>query len=282
QALAFEKRHHERYDVLYKPGLVYEHIEPNLALPALADRRVRRALLMGIDREAMVAQLFGGRQPVAVTGVSPLDWVFAKDLKPVPYDPKAAGQLLDEAGWLLGEGKVRRNAKGEGLAVDLMTTAGNRARELVQQVVQSQWKRLGIDVRIRNEPARVFFGETVTHRNFQGLALFAWISSPENVPRTTLHSEGIPTADNNWAGQNYTGYNNSEMDALLEKIELELDRDRRAALWRRFQEIYLADLPALPLFFRADAYILPKWLKGIEPTGHQYATTLWVEHWRAE
>ena len=43
-----------------------------------------------------------------------------------------------------------------------MTTAGNRTRELVEQVLQSQWKQVGIDVRIRNEPARVFFGQTVT------------------------------------------------------------------------------------------------------------------------
>ncbi len=47
-----------------------------------------------------------------------------------------------------------------------MTTAGNRTRELVEQVLQSQWKRLGIEVRIRNEPARVFFGETVSKRKF--------------------------------------------------------------------------------------------------------------------
>ena len=49
-----------------------------------------------------------------------------------------------------------------------MTTAGNRTRELVQQVLQSQWQRLGIDVRINNEPARVLFGETMRERQFPG------------------------------------------------------------------------------------------------------------------
>ena len=43
-----------------------------------------------------------------------------------------------------------------------------------------------------------------------------------------------------------------------------------------------SDLPVLPLYFRADPFIIPKWLKGIRPTGHQDPTTLWVEHWRAE
>ena len=66
-----------------------------------------------------------------------------------------------------------------------MSTAGNRTRELVEQVLQSQWQRLGIDVRIRNEPARVFFGETTPSASSA-----PWpcsISSPENVPRSTLH-----------------------------------------------------------------------------------------------
>ncbi len=162
-----------------------------------------------------------------------------------------------------------------------MTTAGNRTRELVEQVLQSQWKQLGIDARIRNQPARVFFGQTVSERKFPAMAMFAWISAPESVPRTTLHSDHIPTADNNWAGQNYTGFKNKEVDALIEAIEVELDRDKRRELWRRLQHIYAEELPALPLYFRAEPYILPKWLKGVRPTGHQYPTTLWVEQWRA-
>ena len=163
-----------------------------------------------------------------------------------------------------------------------MTTAGNRTRELVQQVLQSQWRQVGLDVRIRNEPARVFFGETVSKRKFTALAMFAWISSPENVPRTTLHSDQIPSAENNWAGQNYTGYRNPEMDQLLEDISVELDRGKRKALWAKLQTIYARDLPALPLYWRADPYILPHWLKGVQPTGHQGVITLWIENWRSE
>jgi peptide/nickel transport system substrate-binding protein len=42
------------------------------------------------------------------------------------------------------------------------------------------------------------------------------------------------------------------------------------------------ELPVLPLYFRADVFVMPKWLTGIEPTGHQYGTSFWVENWRAE
>lgn len=282
QALAFEKRQGAKYNIVYKPSLVYEHIDLNLDHPALKQREVREALLHGLDREALNRELFEGRQPVANGFVPPLDWIYAEDAPRHPYDAQEAGKLLDAAGWKMGDKGLRQNAEGQPLSFELMTTAGNRSRELVQQVLQSQWKRIGVDVRIRNEPARVFFGETVTKRRFGAMAMFAWYSAPESVPRSTLHSAHIPALANNFAGQNYTGFSNPEADMLIDSIETELDRAKRKGLWRKLQHLYAKELPALPLFFRADPYIIPKGLKGIEPTGHQDPSTLWVEQWRWE
>ncbi|MBT6119256.1 MAG: peptide ABC transporter substrate-binding protein [Rhodospirillaceae bacterium] len=280
QALAFEKRHGEDFKVLYRSGLAYEHIDLNLDSPILRDVQVRRALLTAIDREAISERLFEGRQPVADGFVNPLDWVHDPDLPKYSYDPEAAAALLDEAGWGDIRDGIRHNAAGEPLRIVLMTTAGNRMRELVEQVLQSQWKQVGIETEIRNEPARVFFGETVTMRRFPHMAMFAWISSPENVPRTTQYSDQIPTEANAWAGQNYTGYAHSEVDELIDAIEIELDRNKRLALWQRLQALYAEELPALPLYFRANPYVMPRWLDGVRPTGHQYPSTLWVEDWR--
>ncbi len=280
QALAFEPRYGTRYQVFFKPGLIYEHLDLNLDNPILGDLRVRQALVLALDRQAISQQLFAGRQPVADASVSPLDWVHSVETPIYPYDPARAAALLEEAGWTPGPDGVRVNGSGERLSLELMTTAGNRSRELVQQVLQSQWRDAGIEARIRNEPARVFFGETVTKRKFTGAAMFAWLSSPESVPRTTLYSDQIPTPDNGWGGQNYTGYQSPAMDELIDAIEIELDRDKRKALWQRLQTLYAEDLPVIPLYWRANAYVLPKWLEGVRPTGHQGTTTLWVEEWR--
>lgn len=279
QALVFAQRHRDAYHVIFKPGLAYEHIDLNLDNPILKDRRVRQALLYGIDRKAISEKLFGGKNPVADSNVNPLDAMYAKDVPTYPYDPKKAAALLDAAGWHRAGRGVRRNAAGAPLKLSLMTTAGNRSRELVEQVLQSQWQRIGVDIEIRNQPARVFFGKTVTQREYPAMAMFAWISSPESVPRTTLHSESIPTAANNWSGQNDTGYSNPKMDSLIEHIETELDASKRKAMWRELQQIYARDLPALPLYFRANPYVLPTWLTGVTPTGHQFPSTLWIEDW---
>ncbi len=282
QALAFEQRHRRQFNIFYHPGLIYEHIDLNLDNPILKDKRVRKALIHAIDREAISKVLFAGRQPVAHSNVNPLDWVYNKSLPRYRYDPKKAAALLNEAGWNVMRKGIRYNKKGERLKLRLMTTAGNRTRELVSQVLKSQWRYIGIDARIRNEPARVFFGQTVTERRYPAMAMFAWISSPENVPRSQLHSAHIPTQGNNYSGQNYTGFANKEVDELLDAIEIELDKKKRLKLWHRLQQIYIEELPVLPLYFRAEAFILPHWLKGLKPMGHTGASTLWVEHWHAK
>lgn len=280
QALAFEQRHGEDWQIVYRPGLIYEHIDLNLSNPVLADRRVRQGLLWALDRQALSDQLFAGRQPVAHTSVSPLDWVHDDGIKTYTRDPDRAVALFEAAGFDRIVDGVRTDAEGRALDFTLMTTAGNRSRELVQQVLQSQWAEVGVRIAIDNEDARTFFGQTVSERRFPAMAMFAWVSSPENVPRTTLHTDHIPTEDNNWAGQNYTGFSNAAMDALIEATEVELDRQRRAELWRWIQAIYAEELPVLPLYFRASPYILPPWLEGVTPTGHQAPSTLWVEDWR--
>jgi peptide/nickel transport system substrate-binding protein len=282
QVLGMEDRLKDRFRFVYKAGLIYEHMDVNLDHPILRDKRVRQALLLAIDRKKLSEQLFKGKQPVAETNVNPLDWVYTAETPKYPFDPERAKKLLAEAGWTEIRGGIRYNKAGERLSFALMTTAGNRTRELIQQIVQSQWRQVGVDARIQNQPARVFFGTTVTQRKFDGVALFAWISAPEAVPRTTLHSKFIPTAANNWSGQNTTGFKNGEADKLIDQIERELDREKRRALWHRLQALYAEELPALPLFFRADGYVLPTWLEGVVPTGHQYSSALWIEQWHAK
>jgi peptide/nickel transport system substrate-binding protein len=281
QATALERRTGSRFRFHYKPGLIYEHLDLNHDTPLLADRRVRQALIQAIDRPQIVERLFEGRQVLAHTNVNPLDWVHDGAVRQWRFDLAAARALLDEAGWRPGPDGIRRNAAGERLTIELMTTAGNRSREAVQQVIQGMWRQAGIETRIRNEPPRVLFGETLNRRRFTGAVMFAWISAPESVPRSTLHSDEIPRAERNFSGQNYTGFRNAEVDALLEAIPVELDREKRRALWQRLQAIYAEELPAIPLWFRSDAHVWPAWLEGVRPTGHLGPSTLWVEAWRA-
>ncbi|WP_028024124.1 peptide ABC transporter substrate-binding protein [Enterovibrio calviensis] len=278
QVLQLEKRHGNKFNVHYEPGLLYEHLDTTMDNPHLAKKEVRQALLYGANRQQLVDKLFAGKQPIADTNVSPRDTTFFADVKRYEYNPEKAKQLLLDAGYTLKNG-VMVDGDGNALQIELMTTAGNKTRELVQQVLQSQWKQIGVKVNINNQPARVYFGETLNKRKHKGLAMFAWYSSPESPPRTTLLSTNIPTEENGWSGQNYIGYTNPAMDELLNKVEAELDTEKRKKIFHDIQNIYAEDLPALPLYFRADSFVMPKWLEGVTPTGHMFPSTNWVEEW---
>lgn len=278
QALAFQERYGDDYQIIFKPSLVYEHIDLNLDNPILKDVRVRQALLYGIDRSLITERLFKGKQPVAQSNVNPLDIRYDPDIPHYAYDPDKAAGLLDQAGWVMGADGIRQK-DGTALSLTLQTTAGNKSRELVQQVLQNQWKQIGIDIRIENEPPRVLFGDTISKRRYPAMAMYAWMSAPESVPRTTLHSQEIPQEANAWAGQNYPGYASPEMDKIIDGLEFNCDEAQQDQLWTQMQQLYVTDLPVLPLYFRSDTYILPKTLSGLTPTGHQFPSPLWVEDW---
>ena len=151
---------------------------------------------------------------------------------------------------------------------------------MIEQVLQAQWRQTRHrDYGSRTSRRACCIGDTTKHRNFD-MAMFAWVGAPENVPRAELNSHQIPSAENGWSGQNFDGYSNPEFDKLMDAIEVELDPAKRFEMWHQLQTLYAEELPALPLYFRADAFVLPKWLDGVTPTGHDAPSTLWIDKWR--
>ncbi|OYU75523.1 MAG: peptide ABC transporter [Alphaproteobacteria bacterium PA3] len=281
QALAMSKEPalQQKFNFEFPMLLVYEQIHMNRNHPALADKRVRQALLLGIDRETLVKQLVEGKFPVAHTWVNPQEPGYDPNVMKYPFDASKAKALLDQAGFKPGADGIRVNAAGQRLSLEYMTTAGNKLRELIQQVLQNQWKKIGVEVVIKNTPARTYFGETLKKQQFSALAQLAWTSNPEAPPSDTLSTSGIPTAANNYAGVNYTHFSNPAMDKLIDEVKRELDPAKRKPLWAEMQKIYAEELPVLPLFFRTDVYVVPKWLTGVLRPGQKPSAYFNQESW---
>jgi peptide/nickel transport system substrate-binding protein len=284
QALAFEKRVAKekslqtKFAVQYIDGMIYEHIDFNLRNPILADVRVRKALLHAVDRDKLCEALFENRQKKALTMIHPRDIYYTENVTKYDYSPETALKLLEEAGWKKGSsGFLEKD--GKNLSLSIMTTSQNKTRELVQVFLQDQWKKIGIELSINNEPARVFFGETVKKAAYPGMAMYAWVSSPDNPPRSTLHSKEIPTQENSWNGQNSGGWSNKRVDELLVNIFKEFDATKRKVMMDEVQKIYTDEVPVMPLYMRADVAVIPANLKGFKMPGHQFHSTLNVDSW---
>ena len=284
QALAFEKRHKDKYDVVYKPSLIYEHIDVNLDNPLLADRRVRQAILMAIDRKAISDKLFDGKQPVA-----------DGDDQPARSDVQPGGAPLR-----LRSGRGAEAARRGGLRRDQERRAPEcqgRAlldRDLDHASRQSHPRAGGAGDpepaapgRHRAAPqgraAAHLLGVAEPAASSPGSPCMPGSTQPEGVPRSTLHSDGDPdrrrtagaartiraTAIPTWTRRS-TPPSASSMPT------------KRRALFADIQRLYADDLPVLPMFFRVDPFVIPKPLKGVVPTGHLNSSTLWIEQWRWE
>lgn len=268
--------------VHFKPSLVYEHININMENPIFADKRVRKALLYAIHREDLTQALFSGKQIPALHNLSPSDPWYTEDPKDIvlyPYSRRKAIELLEQAGYVLPKGETIREKDGKKLQFELITTAGNKARELVMVYLKDQWKQVGIDVQIKTEQARSFFGETVRKGNYSGLAMYAWISSPETSPRSVLSSDSIPTEKNGYSGQNSMKWRNAKVDELLNDLDQEFNAEKRKKIVADILREYTEEVPVIPLYYRSDISVTPLSLTGYRLTGHQYSPSHFVEEW---
>ena len=282
QVIKLRDSYPDKFTYVFRPSLTYEHIDLKVENPVLSDVRVRRAVLHAMDRETLVNKLFAGMQPVATTWVNPLDPNYTKDVPTYAFDRAKAKALLADAGWTPGKDGICVNKDGTRLSIEYGTTAGNRLRELVQQVLQDQLKAACIEVTVKNEPPRTFFGETIKKRTYNGLAMYAWSSGVGESPRRTLHSAQIPTQANNFTGSNAIAFSDARMDVLIGQAESELDPAKQKAIWAEMQKIYAEKLYVLPLYYRAEPHVVPKWLEGYTPTGHGDMSVNWAENWKTK
>ncbi|AFV75473.1 extracellular solute-binding protein, family 5 [Thermus oshimai JL-2] len=265
-----------RFDIWFVPGAIWEHIDVNkfencqaVRDLGLNDKRTRQALLHAMNREGLVKAFFDGLQPVAHTWIAPVNPLFNPNVKKYEFDLKKAEALLAEMGWRKGpDGILQRTVGGRTVRfeIEFVTTAGNAIRERTQQFFAEDLKKIGIAVKINNAPSAVVFADEFIQRasecKWTGMLEFAWVSNLQEdgglFQYKNLNTGAIlvPTKENNYQGQNIGGWRNDEFDRLTSQGVLEFDENRRKQLFARAQEIWAEELPALPLYFRANPYVV--------------------------
>jgi len=231
------------------------------AARALADPRVRRALLLAVDRQALIDEAFGGNGIVASQYVHPVVFGFDPEISPLPYDPERARALLAQAGF------------PDGFEVEL--GHGQLAPEAVAPLVRGL-TAVGIRVVERTLP----FSELVQRAEEMPLLYYARTCTTGDASDflgSLLHSR---VEDGGYGAENRSGYAEPEVDALIEAADVELDPARRLVLLQRAQRRALADLPILPLAIRWSQTGLSSRIEV--PTRHD--EWLWVAgfSWRLE
>ncbi len=268
----------------YTPAATWEHIDLNLSVPALQDKRIRQALMYGIDRGLITKEVLRGQTKPLNSWITPGNWAYSEEgLNPYPYNPEKAAQLLDQAGAKLNEETGIREYKGQPLSLELMTTAGNELRAQTTQIIYQNLTDIGVQVRLSYLPADIYFGDPpeapLAGRKFQ-MGLYAWVSGDDPGGYELYHSDQIPTKENNYEGQNYPGFKNQRNDELLfQANRREISQAKRKPLYAEQQKIWNEELPVLPLYQRVNIATAARGLQNFRPAPTNTPPTWNAHEW---
>ena len=222
----------------------YRYIGWNMRRPLFQDKLVRRALTMLLDRQAILDNLMHGLGQVT-SGNFFVDLPeYDQAIKPWPFDPVAAGRLLDEAGWKDTDGDGLRDKGGVPFRFELQYTSGTEIHNQVATLFQEELAAAGIEMNIRTlEFASLL--ENVAQHDFDAV-MMAWGSGgPEPDPYQVWHSS--MAVEN---GSNHVGFVNEEADRIMEEARVEFGRAERIEMYHRFHAIVHEEQPYTFLFVR--------------------------------
>ncbi|AWM09264.1 peptide ABC transporter substrate-binding protein [Bradyrhizobium symbiodeficiens] len=240
-----------------------EHIAPNLEFGPFADRTVREALYLGINKQAIIDALNYGLPRLTESFVPQQAWSFQQGLPQHKYDPAKANALLDAAGWVRGAGGVREKG-GVKLEFTNSTTSGNAVREQTQQLLIQDWRAIGAAMRVNNMPAAVIWGDFWQQSKFNSVLVsvnFMLGSDPDVTPR--FGSGAIPAKGGR--GYNTYQYRNPEADRLLAEGARQFEQAQRKTTYGDLQKLIRDDLAILPLFQGFIAEGVKEGLQGFRP-----------------
>jgi peptide/nickel transport system substrate-binding protein len=235
-------------EVIVPPGsLDYGYVAFNLRNagnsgphPIFGDRETRRALVMAVDRSALVRSVF---DTLGLVAHGPATRILATSDTTigVPYDPQRASRALDSLGWRRGPDGMRFRGKTP-LAFALIAPSSSAIRSKLAVLLQEQWRRAGVAVRTESLEGNTF-GARMEDRKFDA-ALNAWHIDP--TPSSVR--EEWASSEIRKGGYNATSYRSPIFDAIIDSAVKEMNPSRSVALYRRAYRILTDDAPAMWIY----------------------------------
>ncbi|MCX6028447.1 MAG: ABC transporter substrate-binding protein [Chloroflexi bacterium] len=216
--------------------------QQNPNTPFFQETAVRQALLLALDRQALVDQTLHGQGIVAHTPFLPGTWAYDAEVPQYGYDPDRARRLLDEAGWQDRDGDGVRDHENRKLAFILV---GND-RAMIEAIATA-WTAIGVQAAAEPVSLAGLTSDLLTPRSFDA-ALVHWELSGDPDPYPLWHSTQIKD------GQNYSGWSLRTTDEAIERARAVSDPAMRRSYYVMFQRAFAAEVPALLLYYPVYTY----------------------------
>jgi len=243
----------------------------NIDLPAFRDVNVRRALSLAVDRSAMASAVMRDPSAAAAQIFAPTmpEWQAVAHYG--RYDPAAAAALLDAAGWRLGSDGIRAR-DGERLAFELFSYATRAEIPLGATILQSMWKRIGVDVQILSGewtvvPERQRTGTLQASMMSRGYTVVA-----DPIP---LVQADFARERSEWGSMNWR---NDRVRAIAAQYSSTFQAEARARISGELAQIIADEMPVIPLLWTPLAVALSKRITGV--TVDPYEMRFFIERIR--
>lgn len=235
----------------------FEYLAWNVENPLFADPNVRRALTLGIDRQAIVDTVWRGKARIGFSPFLAGTWATNRTLTALPYDPAEATRLLTAAGWRDSDGDGVLDQGGKPFRFALITNTGNQPRADTQVLIQAQLAKIGVAVEPRLVEGATLTGDLIAHR-FDA-TVGGWAIDTTMNARYYFHSEEAE------GGYNFGAYRNADLDRRLEAATEQPDPASAKPILDQIQEILHRDQPYTFLVEPQRLHASRKRLQGVTP-----------------
>ncbi|HEY8483513.1 MAG TPA: ABC transporter substrate-binding protein [Longimicrobiales bacterium] len=256
------------------PGRTVFYIGWNNQRRPFDDPRVRRAMTLAIDRQAIINALLAGQGVPATSTIPPWHPLYPEDVQPLPYDVAQADELLDAAGWIdRNHDGVREDSQGRPFRFTLLTSDRTLNRA-VAEIVQDQLRRVGVQADVRVLEFQTLLAQ---HRSRDFDAVFTnWVldnfqvaSAPAALFLSRLAD--VPLSSNR------SGVRSPRLDALIERGAATVDPGQARAVWREFTLALQEEQPFTFMFWLNELAAASTRVQGIEmdPRGEFLTIRSW-------
>jgi len=209
----------------------------------LKQQKIRQALMVALNRQAMVDRVMKGQAVLAEGPLLTGSWAYYDGLEPITFDPEVARQILATAEIVPGETGVGL-VTTEGVEVSITLLVQDDPRHLsLAEIVKANWDAIGVQTTLLPKTHTELMNDLTAHTYDAALVDIDFSGTPDPDPYPFWGQAMIQ------AGQNYAQWDNRTASSYLEQARLTLDTELRTKLYRNFQVLFQEELPSLPLFY---------------------------------
>ncbi len=249
----------------------------NSEVKYLQDAKVRRALMLGLNRDYIVGNFLKGEAVIADGPILPGSWAHYDGIEHVNYDPEAAVSLLKDAGYVIpASGGIVRAKDNVALNFTLVHP-DDAVHTQIAQAIQQGWAQIGVQVNLQAAPYDQIIPTYLAPRTYQAaLVDLNTARTPDPDPYPFWHQSEASS------GQNYSEWDNRAASEYLEQARTETDFTVRTRLYRNFQVVFQKELPSLPLYYPVYNYGVDAQVRGVQIAQNLYDTSdrlAFIDNW---